>query len=84
MFHVFVIVFLLLFSYYLFLREEVMFSPVFVCHRDSSNFWKFENESLSKGWPETKDKSIKFWLNFVENWLKILYVSSVCKVLRVE
>ena len=31
MFHVFVIVFLLLFSYYLFLREEVMFSPVFVC-----------------------------------------------------
>ena len=45
------------------------------------NFYFYE--SLRTGWQKTKDQSITFWLNLVENWLNISQ-NSVCKTLRVE
>ena len=44
----------------------------------STNYYK----SLWKGWPYTKNPSIKFWLNLIKHWLKIS--QNLCKLLRVE
>ena len=65
-----------------YLRQEAMSSLVFVClsvARISQNIiskyctdW---HERLWKGWPQTKDQSIKFWLNIGWIFHKTLHVS---------